>query len=215
MSTTKKQDAPKPTATPGRQKVAIAIAEALETVENNGSLCHTVCESAAAVFKGKLIPPHDVKAIVSAVAKKRKWSAASLSSRVSEVALLLAVYDQLPGAIKQYREAFPDSFTWHDAMKVARKVRKAKKDGEPVESVVKAMTEEAKPDEDAAPVRRPKIELTDDQLTVYQQAIDAAKSQLGVKKESDALLGIMQAYLDVSGSAAVSTTLSNAEASNG
>lgn len=103
----------------GAGKVATAVAKVYDTVENSGSVVTQCVTAARQVYRGKAIPKLDLSYIADNVARIRRWSAASLKQRKSEVRVVLRAYARLPEAIKLYT-AKSQTFTWHDAIKLAR-----------------------------------------------------------------------------------------------
>lgn len=114
-----------------RSAIASAYVAGLNASENTGSLLHTVCEVGARYLKGEKMGDDDVAAVSADVARAKGWKGASLAARVSEVKIMLRSLHVLPDAIDAFREK-AKGCTWHDGMKLARKLAKG-------ESVKKAV----------------------------------------------------------------------------
>lgn len=114
MAKQEKQEARK-----GASKVAATIAKVLNTVDNQGNMVTQVVASVKAVYKGEPVPKVDLSFIADRVAIARAWSEASAKARKSEVRRIVEAYDTLPEAIQLYKKK-ADTFTWHQAVKLAR-----------------------------------------------------------------------------------------------
>lgn len=115
-----------------RSAIASAYVAGLNASENTGSLLHTVCEVGARYLKGERMQDEDTTVISADVARAKGWKGASLAARVSEVKIMLRSLHVLPDAIDAFRER-AKACTWHDGMKLARKLAKG-------ESVKKAVS---------------------------------------------------------------------------
>lgn len=200
MSTSMKQDAANnvqqlvapPPATKNRLNVSKALAKAYEAIDDQSSIVTQVCNSAMAVFKGKPIAKHDMEAIVDKVAELRNWSDKSKASRASEVRAMLSVYDRLPNAIDAYRKkAECDKFTWHNAVTLARHVRSL----DSVDDAVTQMLDTSDKDASVDQVRKTFM-LTADEKKTYDQAIEMAKLEAGVKNADAAFAAIIEWYVE-------------------
>ncbi len=114
---------PNTLSTSARSAIALAYVNGLNATENTGSLLHTVCEVGARYTKGQKMTDEDVAAISGDVARAKGWKGASAQSRTSEVRIMLRSLHVLPDAIDAYRER-AKFCTWHDGMKLARKLAK-------------------------------------------------------------------------------------------
>jgi hypothetical protein len=103
--------------------IVASFCAALDSVENSGSIVTQVCKTAAGYMKGEAIPKPDADAIISGIAKARGWKGDAVKVRSSEVRTVLSVYASLPEAIESYR-AKAGSCTWHNALRLARMLRK-------------------------------------------------------------------------------------------
>jgi hypothetical protein len=109
--------------TSARSAIALAYVNGLNATENTGSLLHTVCEVGAKYLKGAKMADEDTQAISADVARAKGWKGDALASRISEVRIMLRSLHVLPDAIDAYR-AKAKLCTWHDGMKMARKLAK-------------------------------------------------------------------------------------------
>lgn len=109
--------------TSARSAIASAYVAGLNATENTGSLLHTVCEVGARFLKGSKMADEDVTAISADVTRAKGWKGASAQSRTSEVRIMLRSLHVLPDALESYRER-AKACTWHDGMKLARKLAK-------------------------------------------------------------------------------------------
>lgn len=119
MTTKSKAKEPKAIVHRGANKVAAAVAKVYDSVENSGNVVTQCVTAAMRVYRGNAIPKLDLAYIADNVARIRAWTATSLKQRKSEVRIVLRAYDRLPEAITKYT-AKSESFTWHDAIKLAR-----------------------------------------------------------------------------------------------
>lgn len=106
-----------------RSAMVNAISSALDGVSATGSLMTDIANTAHKHYKGEDIPKEDIDSIVDQVASAQKWNAAARVARKSEVRVILRACAALPKYLKALSEKM-DSFTWHDAMKLARQVNK-------------------------------------------------------------------------------------------
>lgn len=105
----------------GAGKVAAGISKVLDTVSKQGNILHTCVTLVQSVYKGVDVPKADEKFIAEAVARQRKWSAASAGPRKSEVRKIVRNYLAIPEAMKLLAKK-RDTFTWHDAMKLVTRL---------------------------------------------------------------------------------------------
>lgn len=106
-----------------RSAMVSAISSALDDVGATGSLMCGIADTARKHYKGEDIPADDVSAIAEQVAAAQKWNAISRQSRISEVRVILRACAKLPQYLKALGERM-DKYTWHDSMKLARRVNK-------------------------------------------------------------------------------------------
>ncbi len=134
--------------TTARSAIASAYVNALSANENTGSLLTQVCEVGARYTKGSKMADEDIAAISADVSRAKGWKGATAQSRVSEVKIMLRSLHVLPDAVEAYRErAKGRGFTWHDGMKMARKLAK----GASVPMAVRAAFESNKGGERGTP----------------------------------------------------------------
>lgn len=104
----------------GRTAVANAISNALSTVGTTGSLMLDIASTANKHFKDG-VSKEDQDAITQSVSAAQGWKGKTAVSRTSEVRVILRACAKLPQYLKALREKM-DSVTWHDAMKLARRI---------------------------------------------------------------------------------------------
>jgi hypothetical protein len=104
------------------KSVSAAFVTALQTIDSTGSAVTNVCNAARAAFKGESINDADMKGIVTQIADARGWKGVTRKVRESECRVILETYTTLPEA---HKKLAPDTYTYHDALKLARCVRKA------------------------------------------------------------------------------------------
>lgn len=104
-----------------RTAMVNAISTALDGVGSTGALMTDIADTARKHYKGEEIPKDDVESIASSVAESQGWNAAARIARTSEIRVILRACAKLPAYLKAATEKM-DSFTWHDAMKLARRV---------------------------------------------------------------------------------------------
>jgi hypothetical protein len=121
--------------TSARSAIASAYVAALSTTENTGSLLTQVCEVGARYTKGQPLVKDDVELISADIGRAKGWKGDTLAARISEVRVMLRALHVLPDAIKAYRKE-SDTCTWHDGMKLARKVNAGKSIKEAVKLVM-------------------------------------------------------------------------------
>jgi len=107
----------------GRTAVANAISSALYSVQSNGILMVEIASTANRHFKGEEIPADDITAIANNVGDSQGWKGKTLTARVSEVRVILRACDKLPKYLEAMKKAVGD-YSWHDAMKLARRANK-------------------------------------------------------------------------------------------
>jgi hypothetical protein len=105
------------------KSVSAAFVAALASVDSTGHAVTTVCNAARAAFKGETIDDDDMKGIVTNIADARGWKGVTRKVRTSECRAVLETYTLLPEATKKLNAA---TFTYHDALKLARCIRNAK-----------------------------------------------------------------------------------------
>jgi hypothetical protein len=156
-----------------------ALAGALNQV-NIVTQCVKACR---AHFGGDVPPKEDCVDFADKVAELRGWSEASVKARKSEVRKVVRNYTRMESACKAVA-AKGDSFTWHNAIKVARILNKNPKLSDA--GVVKAFF-------DSAPSNH---------ATPKQKAMKALKGFMGISttaKDVVALQSAVQKVLDDEG----------------
>lgn len=122
-----------------RSAIVSAYVDALDSVENTGSLVTQVCDKAQQYMKGEPFADDDRKAIVLDISKARGWKGASVKSRQSEVNVILKAYAKLPDAIAALSSK-AKKCQWHDSMKLARRINQGDSVQKAVAFALKAPT---------------------------------------------------------------------------
>ncbi len=102
-----------------RSAVAAALSSALTEVSKTGNLMLTVANKAIQQYKGEEIPKDDIESIANTVNDKQGWTGKVGESRMSEVRVILRAYAKLPKYLEALAKSM-DTFSWHDALKLAR-----------------------------------------------------------------------------------------------
>lgn len=161
------------------KSVSAAFVQALATVDSTGNAVTTVCNAARAAFKGEAIDSDGMKAIVTNIADARGWKGVTLKVRSSEVRAVLETYSVLPEA---HKALAPATFTYHDALKLARCLRA---NDLKIKPALAAYRKRAATSEKAAPV--PKDRATKWIGKMYQAASPAKREKI---LQACVLLGI-------------------------
>jgi hypothetical protein len=111
--------------TSARSQIVSAYVAGLNATENTGSLLHTVCEIGAKHLKGAAMSDDDIKHVSQGIANAKGWKGASLAARVSETRVILRSLHVLPDALDAFKDKAKQC-TWHDGMKLARKLNAGK-----------------------------------------------------------------------------------------
>lgn len=122
--------------TSARSQIVSAYVAGLNATENTGSLLHTVCEIGAKHLKGAAMSDDDIKHVSQGIANAKGWKGASLAARISETRVILRALHVLPDALKEMKDR-ADGCTWHDGMKLARKLNAGKSIAQAVTFAIK------------------------------------------------------------------------------
>ena len=108
-----------------RDDLVRVVAEAFDSVENSGNVVTQCVTGAFDLYGGTEIPRTDVAYMLTEIAKKRGWSEQAAKVRKSECRVVLTQYNGLRAAIPEAQKKL-DAFTWRDALKLARLLKKHK-----------------------------------------------------------------------------------------
>lgn len=126
------------------------FADAMTGAHDQSNIVTQCVNACSKHFQGDAPDAKSVKEFADGVAEIREWSESSAKARKSEVRNIVREYVRLPSAVKAIRDDKRcDSFTWHNAVKVARLCKSHKTDS----AVVKAYFE-TKPSKSATPVTK-------------------------------------------------------------
>lgn len=95
------------------------FADAMGSALDQRSIVTQCVNACASHFQGETPDSKSVKEFADGVAELRDWTPASERARKSEVRNIVRNYDRLPGLCDKIA-AKADTFTWHNAIKVAR-----------------------------------------------------------------------------------------------
>jgi hypothetical protein len=122
------------------QSVITALSDAIGGVYDQTSIVTQVCNACSSYFNGADASKAQVNEIAQGVAEQRNWSEKSAKPRKSEVRAIVRAYRRLPN-VCQTIAAEAESFTWHNAVKVARLINSNPKLGD--DAIVKKYASEA------------------------------------------------------------------------
>ena len=118
--------------------LAKGMTEVLQSVGTSGALLAVVCTDAIKRYKNQPIPETDAKYVVNELARVLEWQPKSITSRTSDVNVILKHYQKLPEAIEELRTnkaGKPTSFS--NVLQLARGIKRGKTPKQAVLALVK------------------------------------------------------------------------------
>lgn len=130
--------------------ISAAYSEMLKAASATGAIVTNLCDTARKATGNKALEAADIATIAGNVADVNRWKDRTRVSRISEITAVLKAYQHLPEAVQEMRDK-ASRCSYHDAIKLARKLA----GGESVKKAVAMVT--APPAEKAAPVPRERV----------------------------------------------------------
>lgn len=120
-----------------KNKIVKALRETMGKALNQSNLVTQLCESIALEYGKQPVPAPAIKEITEALAKEEGWKGRTCDSRKSEVRAVLRSHHVLAGLCTAVtRDKRCETFSWHNAIKVARIWVRQNKKGTPSQASV-------------------------------------------------------------------------------